>query len=375
MDTDGSKTLIRIPTPRPQFLPPHQQIPGAGPVPISNFFDIPLFLQLTKIPVVEINDIKVPIDSLESDTSKLKKEGLACYSSQELCTFDHSINPTPSFGAYGMEVHYYPLPKLTRGPDFMAIVFDALKVLDWDRARRQEWENQLWEGVLDKVRSKGSVSPGVGPAEQTEIDATQLPAKLNDQVICYDNTLFMASSQWIDPWPSRYEDEADEIEDDSWLEVGRFLYFRKEINNLAGRVLDEILGEADQTRYRHRGRWVVPKEARGLGRQYIAVHIRRTDFSQVCATHSTDCYVPLSKYADAVDQVRRRSRERLQTSEGGLQSSAQGHQEVDGWKVLAMTDEKDPQFLGQVKALGWVLVDHESLRSIERWGPWAPTIM
>lgn len=41
--------------------------------------------------------------------------------------------------------------------------------------------------------------------------------------------------------------------------------------------------------------------------------------------------------------------------------------------VLVTSDEQDPAWWAEVRSLGWTWVDHEELRTVERFGLWYVT--
>lgn len=90
---------------------------------------------------------------------------------------------------------------------------------------------------------------------------------------------------------------------------------------------------------------------------FISIHVRRNDFGGWCPPDvpSYECFAPLSAYARRVDEIRR---ELLQTK--GLV--------VD--EVVLTSDERDPEWWAQVKALGWLFPDHQEERTAETYGKW-----
>ncbi|KAG1800522.1 hypothetical protein EV424DRAFT_1438229, partial [Suillus variegatus] len=72
---------------------------------------------------------------------------------------------------------------------------------------------------------------------------------------------------------------------------------------------------------------------------YISIHIRQGDFSQQCEEFPVDqCFAPSSVIARRISEVQ----EELRTRKG-----------IDATHVVMTSDERDPEWWSDVRALGW----------------------
>jgi len=95
---------------------------------------------------------------------------------------------------------------------------------------------------------------------------------------------------------------------------------------------------------------------------FIAVHIRRTDFSLPCPKDKplSDCYVQLSSVVHRVEQVQN-------------EISAMGLAPVT--KVVVTSDEKNGTFWQEIADLGWKFVDHGKEETSKKYNKWYPTLI
>lgn len=70
-----------------------------------------------------------------------------------------------------------------------------------------------------------------------------------------------------------------------------------------------------------------------------------------------ECFAPLSAYATRVEEIRVELREKQ-----GI--------EIDPSHVIVTSDERDPAWWEQVKAMGWTWIDHEEEKTVETFGKW-----
>jgi hypothetical protein len=96
--------------------------------------------------------------------------------------------------------------------------------------------------------------------------------------------------------------------------------------------------------------------------QFIAVHVRHGDFVDVCSAgpdgepNEDGCTAPLSAYAARVREV---------------QDELRAYHGVDAMHVLMTSDEKDPAWWAEVRALGWGALDFGSPEALaDPLGPW-----
>ncbi|KAG2113799.1 uncharacterized protein F5147DRAFT_770445 [Suillus discolor] len=86
---------------------------------------------------------------------------------------------------------------------------------------------------------------------------------------------------------------------------------------------------------------------------YIYIHIWYGDFSQKCEEFPVDqCFASLSVIARRVSEVQ----EELRTRKG-----------IDDTHVIMRSDERDPEWWSEVRALGWMWVDYAAEQTGDLW--------
>ncbi|KAG0702475.1 hypothetical protein DFH29DRAFT_989773 [Suillus ampliporus] len=94
---------------------------------------------------------------------------------------------------------------------------------------------------------------------------------------------------------------------------------------------------------------------------YISIHIRRGDFGNQCRDVPLDqCFASLSVIAHRVSEVQ----EELRTQKG-----------IEVTQVIMTSDERDPEWWSDVRALGWTWVDYAKERTEEIYGKWHPVFI
>jgi hypothetical protein len=92
--------------------------------------------------------------------------------------------------------------------------------------------------------------------------------------------------------------------------------------------------------------------------QYIAVHVRRGDFTVACGHALADeCFASLAAYARRVGDV-------------SATLFTQRNLRVPERNVLVTSDETDAAWWEEVAALGWRRVDHAAEETEARYGKW-----
>jgi len=136
-----------------------------------------------------------------------------------------------------------------------------------------------------------------------------------------------------------------------WELVGTNVHFSKRMEDLADGYLRKVLGVEDAVE--------VPP--------FIPVHIRRTDFAGSCHDIPVkDCLAPLSAYARRIKQAH----EEIVKRHGPDSILATASQ-----RVVVSSDEDDPAWWEQVRAMGWLYIDHAKEGTASTYGPWYPTII
>ncbi|KAJ7125784.1 hypothetical protein C8R43DRAFT_1212127 [Mycena crocata] len=140
--------------------------------------------------------------------------------------------------------------------------------------------------------------------------------------------------------------EAHEIQHDYspvWRFVGQHVYWTPKIENLADMYLRKAFGTTA-------GQPTPP---------YIAIHVRHGDFKSSCSSKKplSECFAPLSAYARRVEEVR------SELAKKGIKAE----------HVVMTSDEKDPGWWEEVRALGWYSPDHTD--TVELYGRWYPVLV
>ena len=98
--------------------------------------------------------------------------------------------------------------------------------------------------------------------------------------------------------------------------------------------------------------------------QFIAVHVRHTDFKGWCAKDLplTECFAPLDAYARRVQEVE--SELRAKWRENGINGSPYEEMPI---RVLVTSDDTSNEFWDTVRKQGshWTWVDHDQERTAE----------
>ena len=165
-------------------------------------------------------------------------------------------------------------------------------------------------------------------------------------MLCLDDTFYLRASHFpASPYfvasgstsreePSEPYGDVDQL---GWTAIGQYLHFLPSVDAMADQVLRELMQlSASQA---------IPP--------LITVHMRRGDFGN---------WTRVDNFARAVNKVR----QRLEAAGGQWRGRKQD------LSVVLATDGDDPAFLRKIRDQGWHLLDHVALRTIERFGVWAP---
>lgn len=176
-----------------------------------------------------------------------------------------------------------------------------------------------------------------GPLKETSdrlkaIDKVLPPNLPEDQFQCID------SVYWCHTDPERRDLHGEwHLGDGAWNNVGTHMRWQPGLIQLADDYLRHAFGLPANAPLPH----------------YMAIHIRRGDFSDMWKR------VTPRMYAYRAWQVLR------DAATAGISAS----------KVIVTTDEKDPEWLDQLRAYGFIIVDHTAAKTGERLGWWMPTVL
>ncbi|GAA5989000.1 hypothetical protein JCM11641_001110 [Rhodosporidiobolus odoratus] len=344
----------------PTLIPIHINGP---PVPISTFYDLPRFWSTSRIPAIEFTRVK----PLDLDSSKPQNEHLSCWSVQE-STVGFANLEAWSFDLHDIWVDHWPLPPLARGLGGFDLAFDALRVFDFDQWARNDWIGRVQRECLPQkgMPQNKDGTPGVFEGDKTknlkdgfETAKTTPP---DDQIMCFDNTLFLGPVMFPDPPVA-----ADPLEPGvpgeglSWMNVGQFLRFNQDVESKADEYLMKLFDVATPSK--------IPP--------FITVHLRRGDFKDFTG------YTGLEKYVAALERVRTTLQARLDNphfSGPGQRAFKSFGLRAEDYDVVATTDESGKsEFVKEVRGLGWKVLDHGNgdggFQTEKKLGGWWPTML
>lgn len=149
-------------------------------------------------------------------------------------------------------------------------------------------------------------------------------------------------------------------EGQGWIQAGQYLHFSSHLESLADKYLVALFGVWTK-------RSVPP---------FISVHIRRGDFEQARGLTSIEAF------KDAVQRVRDKLDQRMDDPDGWAGAGHQHQRYYKGvrgkdYAVVVTTDESmDSDFVRYIRAeLGWHVLDHDKMRTVQKWGEWYPTMI
>ncbi|TFK90807.1 hypothetical protein K466DRAFT_583411 [Polyporus arcularius HHB13444] len=293
------------------FTPSH--IGGdAAPIPFGEVFDVPRFNRESGIPIVEWDEVKDP----ESDVL----DDLGCWNIWE---------------AVQLNEHH---PRYSAVPDWLK--------LDLSYTKAPGWVKQIPDYPHDLCSTFPSLTRLGFPQERAKNLGNSIPSPQHnvsldpdDHLLCFDYLYYACSQQ-------SYEYDYDYAP--QWRKVLRYFRWTRRIDMMAALYVKQIFG----------------LELEAELPPYIAVHVRHGDFKNWCwqAENPDDCFAPLSVIARRVREVQ----EELRARKGV---------EVPMDRVVITSDESDPAWWDEVKALGWKTVDHQAARTAEVLGRWYPVIL
>ncbi|KAI0801075.1 hypothetical protein C8Q74DRAFT_465353 [Fomes fomentarius] len=293
------------------FTPSH--IGGhVPPIAFGEVFDVPRFNNESGIQILEWDEVKDPDSDVVDD--------LGCWNVWEAVQ-DNEHHPRNSAVPDWLKLDI----SYTKAPSWLKLYPDSphdLCSTFWALARLSY--------PLDRLKNIGNPSPS--PLH----NATSDP---DDHLLCYDYLYYACAQQ-------SYEYDYDYAP--MWRNVLRYFRWTKRIDMIARHYVRQTLGVPA-------GAEVPP---------YIAIHVRHGDFKNWCwaAENPEDCFAPLPVIARRVREVQDELRERK-----GV--------DIPMSRVIITSDETDPAWWDEVKAMGWRTVDHETARTEEVFGKWYPVIL
>ncbi|KAF7359917.1 putative O-fucosyltransferase-like protein [Mycena venus] len=292
----------------PRFRPVHLD-GNVSHIDFGDIFDLPRLRKELKTPILEWREVK--------DLRSEMVEDLGCWDIQYKTWEAESLYLEPPVDL-NLDISYTPVPQW---------VHNSLEADKNDRSM------YLWPLASLITFNKRATSlralppPALSPLHQKAV----VP---DDQLFCCNSLQFgielLEKRQDIAP---------------AWQTVGRHMHWAPAIQEIAANRTRQTLGiEA--------GERIPP---------YIAVHVRRGDFSIWCGIDGipvNECFAPLSAYVRRVKEVRAAILENTGVA-------------VD--RVIITSDETDPAWWASVLKLGWLRPNHTE--TVERYGAWYPTFI
>ncbi|KAJ2914441.1 hypothetical protein MD484_g5968, partial [Candolleomyces efflorescens] len=165
-----------------------------------------------------------------------------------------------------------------------------------------------------------------------------------EQLACFDFLYYVTSGMERFEFEKRWSPV--------WFMVGRHLRFTDRLMELGREYLRRALGLDPGA-----------SDAGDLP-PIITVHIRRGDFLFKCnkGDEKAECYIPLIKYRQAVDDVRKRVHQKHR---------------LDVTRVIVASDETSPEFWSEMTSYGWSHINHTSHDSltVKKYGEWYPLLI
>ncbi|GAA6058009.1 hypothetical protein JCM3770_006644 [Rhodotorula araucariae] len=338
----------------PSLMPIH--IDGS-PADMSSFYDLRRFWQESHIPAVEFSQVK----PLDIEGARPQNEHLACWSVQELLHGFANLE-TWSFDVHDIWIDHWPLPPLARGLGGFDVAFDALRLFDFDVGAKQRWIERVQRESLPQKPPANASEPFTGD-KTTNVKSGFDPAHTappDDQVMCFDNTLFLGPVMFpelaITARPLEHTVPGEGL---SWINVGQYLHFNERVERLADEYLMRLFDVSSPEK--------IPP--------FITIHLRRGDFKEFTG------FTALDKYVSALDRVRAALQARLDdpdgwTGPGRAAFRRFGRMRAADYAVVTTTDERgDTPFVQEVRALGWKVLDHDAFETKATLGGWWPTML
>ncbi|BGP42713.1 hypothetical protein JCM10449v2_006725 [Rhodotorula kratochvilovae] len=338
----------------PSLMPIHIDGPPAD---MSSFYDLARFWQESHIPAVEFSQVK----PLDIEGTRPQNEHLACWSVQELLLGFANLEAW-SFDVHDIWIDHWPLPPLARGLGGFDVAFDALRLFDFDVGAKQRWIERVQRESLPQKAPANATEPFKGDKAKNVKNGFD-PAHAappDDQVMCFDNTLFLGPVMFpelaITARPLEHTVPGEGL---SWINVGQYLRFNERVESLADEYLMRLFDVSTPEK--------VPP--------FITIHLRRGDFKEFTGLTALD------KYVAALERVRTALQARLDDPDGwtGPGRSAFrrfGRLKAQDYAVVTTTDERgDTPFVQSVRKLGWKVLDHDAFETKEKLGGWWPTML
>ncbi|KAG1802972.1 uncharacterized protein HD556DRAFT_1490165 [Suillus plorans] len=297
----------------PKFLSNHID-PSAPPFVFEEIFDVPRLSQAIGIHLLQWHEVKDPESQVVDD--------LGCWTVWETVQRHIKVpepRRSPSLNVLKLDISW------TRTPAWVELTSPSIH-----HNHASFWS--LASLGFPEARSKSlELSLTNHPSSQHQVS---LPP--DDHVLCFD-LLYYVSAHHTWEWELDYSP--------AWRFVGQHMRWTASMEKIADAHARRAMN--------------VPVTQPTP--PYISIHIRHGDFSKQCEGFPVDqCFAPLSVIARRVSEVQ----EELRTRKG-----------IHVTHVIMTSDERDPEWWSDVRALGWTWVDYAAERTEEIYGKWHPVFL
>ncbi|GAA5861415.1 hypothetical protein JCM8547_006122 [Rhodosporidiobolus lusitaniae] len=326
----------------------------------SQFYDLDRFYHQTQIPAVELSSVK-----WWNFTAPPKSEPLSCWSILELTAGGRNLNDG-SMAVHNVDVKNFPLPNLGRASEGFSIWFEAIHDFDYDWESRRQWLEKVRHELLPQQPPPSKATSVVPLNRHQNLKPGFDPGRNDppsDQLFCLDTTFFLGSRIFPPAYPPGDSVQLEPLrsyEGHGWISAGQHIHFSAELEQLADVYLADLFGTTI-------GAELPP---------FITIHLRRGDFSTARGLTSLD------KFTDALKRVRDKLDWRMDHPDGWTgpgKGKEKYYKGVRGkhYAVVATTDEKpgSPFFKQLTDELGWKVIDHEAMATVEQFGNWYPALI
>ncbi|KAG6328267.1 hypothetical protein ID866_10822 [Astraeus odoratus] len=280
-------------------------------VPFHEVFDILRLSEALRMPILEWDEVK--------DVNSSTVDELGCWAVWPTIYTQGTTGPRRSrnLAAMNLDVSYTVVPSWVRLSQPSANHGSL-----WSLARLSFPEGRE-DAKLDDLLNLPS--PG-----------NQVSLPPDDHLLCFDLLYYMGVDRPFE-WERDYSP--------GWRFVGKYMHWNSTLEQLAEEHVRRALDIAD--------REPTPP--------YIAVHVRHGDFKAICGDHpAEECFAPLPVIARRVAEVQ----EELLDRKG-----------INVTNVIIASDEQDPNWWADVRALGWTWIDYEAEGTVEKYGKWYPVFL
>ncbi|KAJ7170932.1 hypothetical protein C8R43DRAFT_71801 [Mycena crocata] len=295
-------------------LSPQYHMKGNDTLWFGDFFDLDYLSEKMGFPIVEWRDVK--------DPSAKRVDSVGCWSSWALARKQHDGGDQPrtlkSAPVFHLDLGFTRVPRWTL-------------LRDTDQTTNIFRLSQLGTNAGYRDAIQGNVS-----FKSTIKEQWMLP---DQHLFCIDHLFYTSITTDYDSYDSAYAP--------SWKEVGQYMRWRPDVVDLAKSFLREAFN-------------VKPGETIP---EFVAMHVRRTDFKTWCGTD-----IPL---LECLPQPKAFSR-RVEEIKAEIQ---QQHKKVVT-HVLVVSDDPEP-ILQYARENGKdrKMVDHATKRTTETYGGWYPAVL